>query len=54
MNYSEEQFEMWLDDVDYEFYVLLGAGIDDYEVDYLTFYLEGYSPEDVARAIFDE
>jgi len=54
MEYNQYDFEIWLDDVDYEFYVLLGESVDDYSVDYVSLYLEGYEPEAVVRKVYDE
>jgi len=53
-DYDVEDYMVWFEEVDDEIYALLGGSIDEFnDIDFLTFYLDGYEPEATVREIYE-
>jgi len=54
MDYDEQEYDLWLDDVAHEMFVLLGEELNEFgDIDYLNYFLEGFEPEMVVREIYE-
>ena len=53
MDYNVEAYEAWLDDVAYQFFALLGEDLEDYDADYLTYFLDGVDAETTVRLVYE-
>lgn len=53
MDYDQQEYETWLDEVSYELFALLGESLDDYDVNYLDLFLRNLDPESAVREIYE-